>query len=170
MDAHRKLGKLRQSRKAQLGRFLAWLERIDPNAHRRIKGLRLITAYGIAAMLGTMADITHGVPDSPSLSTLAGGFALWASVSEGARDAVAIQPGSGAAGRCRRAWRGELRLARPGAIPSRPRRTGTHTDHGRLFCGLSAPFRHHRHRHRLADLYRASCLLWGRSCGLVICP
>lgn len=60
-----------------------WLERIDPGAHRRIKGLRLITAYGIAAMLGSMADITRGVPDSPSLSALAGGFALWGSVSEG---------------------------------------------------------------------------------------
>lgn len=59
-----------------------WLDHIDPGAHRRIKGLRLVTAYGIAAMLGTMADITREVPDSPSLSVLAGGFALWASVSE----------------------------------------------------------------------------------------
>ena len=66
-----------------LRQFIVWLDRIDPGAHRRIKGLRLITAYGIAAMLGTMADITRGVPNSPSLSTLAGGFALWASVSEG---------------------------------------------------------------------------------------
>src|ERR1700691_4928361 len=59
----------------------AWLERIDPGTHRRIKGLRLVTAYGIAAMLGTLPAITHGLP-SNSLSTLAGGFALWASVSE----------------------------------------------------------------------------------------
>jgi hypothetical protein len=39
------------------GRFLAspvrWLDRIDPGGHRRIKGLRLVTAYGIAARLGT---------------------------------------------------------------------------------------------------------------------
>jgi hypothetical protein len=60
-----------------------WLERIDPGTHRRIKGLRLVTAYGIAAMLGAMPDITQGFVNGSSLSTLAGGFALWASVSEG---------------------------------------------------------------------------------------
>ena len=60
-----------------------WLERIDPGTHRRIKGLRLVTAYGIAAMLGTMADIKRGLPAEATLSVLAGGFALWASVSEG---------------------------------------------------------------------------------------
>jgi len=62
---------------------LAWLDRLDPGAHRRIKGLRLATAYGIAAMLGALHDIAHGLPDAASLSSLAGGFALWASVSEG---------------------------------------------------------------------------------------
>ncbi len=60
-----------------------WLEAIDPGAHRRVRGLRLVTAYGIAAMLGTMGDLARGVPGSTSLATLAGGFALWASVSEG---------------------------------------------------------------------------------------
>jgi hypothetical protein len=60
-----------------------WLDRIDHGAHRRIKGLRLVTAYGIAAMLGTMADIARGLPNGVALSSLAGGFALWASVSEG---------------------------------------------------------------------------------------
>lgn len=59
------------------------LDRIDPGAHRRIKGLRLVTAYGIAAMLGTMPEIDHGLAGAASLSSLAGGFALWASVSEG---------------------------------------------------------------------------------------
>ncbi len=62
---------------------LAWLERIDPGGHRRIKGLRLVTAFGIAAMLGTMSDIARGLPDGASLGLLAGNFALWASVSEG---------------------------------------------------------------------------------------
>ncbi|HTH99177.1 MAG TPA: FUSC family protein [Stellaceae bacterium] len=62
---------------------MRWLDRIDPGVHRRIKGLRLVTAFGIAAMLGTMGDITHGLPDGVSLSLLAGNFALWASVSEG---------------------------------------------------------------------------------------
>jgi hypothetical protein len=51
--------------------------------HRRIKGLRLVTAFGIASMLGTMGDITHGLPGGASLNVLAGGFGLWASVSEG---------------------------------------------------------------------------------------
>lgn len=60
-----------------------WLERIDPGTHRRIKGLRLVTAYGIAAMLGTIVGTTYGLPGGPSLGFLAGGFALWASVSEG---------------------------------------------------------------------------------------
>ena len=60
----------------------AWLDRIDPGTHRRIKGLRLVTAYGIAAMLGTLQAISHGLPDGASLSSLAGGIALWASVSE----------------------------------------------------------------------------------------
>jgi hypothetical protein len=56
---------------------------VDPGVHRRVKGLRLITAYGIAAMLGALHDVAHGLPDAASLSSLAGGFALWASVSEG---------------------------------------------------------------------------------------
>jgi hypothetical protein len=83
-----------------------WLNRIDPGAHRRVKGLRLVTAYGIAAMLGTMGDLTQGLPGSASLASLAGGFALWASVSEGrgtrlesSRDLVllAVAAGVGAA-------------------------------------------------------------------------
>jgi hypothetical protein len=60
-----------------------WLEHIDPGVHRRIKGLRLVTAFSIAAMLGTMGDIVRGLPDGASLNLLAGNFALWASVSEG---------------------------------------------------------------------------------------
>jgi hypothetical protein len=60
-----------------------WLGRIDPGAHRRIKGLRLVTAYGIAAMLGTMPELASAVPHAASLSSIAAGFALWASVSEG---------------------------------------------------------------------------------------
>jgi hypothetical protein len=60
-----------------------WLHSIDPGAHRRIKGLRLVTAFGIAAMLGTRSEIVQGLPDGAALNSLAGGFALWASVSEG---------------------------------------------------------------------------------------
>jgi hypothetical protein len=60
-----------------------WLDRVDPGVHRRIKGLRLVTAYGIAAMLGALQDIAQGLPDAASLGWLAGGFALWGSVSEG---------------------------------------------------------------------------------------
>jgi hypothetical protein len=65
-----------------LARAARRLERFDPGAHGRIKGLRLVTSYGIAAMLGTMSDITRGIPSHASLATLAGGFALWACVSE----------------------------------------------------------------------------------------
>ncbi len=62
---------------------VAWLEHIDPGTHRRIKGLRLVTAYSIAAMLGTLPAISHGLPHGSQMSFLAAGFALWASVSEG---------------------------------------------------------------------------------------
>jgi hypothetical protein len=63
--------------------IVTWLERIDPGTHRRVKGLRLVTAYGIAAMLGALPAISHGLHAARELSFLAGGFALWASVSEG---------------------------------------------------------------------------------------
>lgn len=63
-------------------RWLAkWLDRVDPGTHRRIKGLRLVTAYGIAAMMGYLPVLTRHAP-GPTLSALAGAFALWASVSE----------------------------------------------------------------------------------------
>lgn len=62
---------------------LAWLERLDPGTHRRIKGLRLVTAYGIAAMLGMQVEVAGVLPQYASLGVLAGNFALWASVSEG---------------------------------------------------------------------------------------
>nr|WP_044042661.1 FUSC family protein [Caballeronia insecticola] len=61
---------------------LAWLDRVDPGTHRRIKGLRLVTAYGLAAALGALQDVTQTVPAGVSVGALAGGFALWASVSE----------------------------------------------------------------------------------------
>jgi Fusaric acid resistance protein-like len=64
-------------------RVTGWLEHVDPGTHRRIKGLRLVTAYGIAAMLGTLPAISRGLPHGTLLSFLAAGFALWASVSEG---------------------------------------------------------------------------------------
>jgi hypothetical protein len=66
-----------------LEKTVLWLDGIDPGAHRRIKGLRLVTAYALAAMMGTMADIAWGMPDRAVLPALAGGFALWASASEG---------------------------------------------------------------------------------------
>ncbi|HEY9346545.1 MAG TPA: FUSC family protein, partial [Inquilinus sp.] len=76
----------RAARRSVIG-FLTWLagwlDRIDPGTHRRIKGLRLVTAYGIAAMLGALPEIGHGLGGGASLSVMAGGFALWASVSEG---------------------------------------------------------------------------------------
>ena len=64
------------------GLALSWLDRVDLGAHRRIKGLRLVTAYALAAMLGAMPEVAQGVSSRATLSTLASGFALWASVSE----------------------------------------------------------------------------------------
>lgn len=67
----------------RLDAVTTWLERVDPGTHRRIKGLRLVTAYGIAVALDTLHDVTADVPSNLDFGTLAGGFALWASVSEG---------------------------------------------------------------------------------------
>lgn len=61
----------------------SWLEQIDPGGHRRIKGLRLVAAYGLAAMLGIVLHRSYQFSGGQSLSYLAAGFALWASVSEG---------------------------------------------------------------------------------------
>jgi hypothetical protein len=58
----------------------ARFDQIDPGTHRRIKGLRLVTAFGLAAVLATIPGIAHG--REILLGTLAAGFALWASVSE----------------------------------------------------------------------------------------
>jgi len=76
-------GGVRRSVTGVLTRLGGWLDRIDPGTHRRIKGLRLVTAYGIAAMLGALPEIDRGLGGGASLSVMAGGFALWASVSEG---------------------------------------------------------------------------------------
>ena len=66
-----------------LERIGEWLERIDPGVHRRVKGLRLVTAYGIAAMLGALLYSSYHLSGGWVLSYLAAGFSLWASVSEG---------------------------------------------------------------------------------------
>jgi hypothetical protein len=70
------------NRSVTRAKVAGWIERIDPGTHRRIKGLRLVTAYGIAALLGTLPSIARGPHGEASLSVLAGGIALWASVSE----------------------------------------------------------------------------------------
>ena len=61
----------------------AWFERVDPGTDRRIKGLRLVTAYSMATLAGLLPALTGGHPNGNALSPLAAGFALWASVSEG---------------------------------------------------------------------------------------
>jgi hypothetical protein len=65
-----------------LARVGSWLDNVDPGTHRRIKGLRLVTAYAIAAMMGALPAISGGLANGAQLSSIAGGFALWASVSE----------------------------------------------------------------------------------------
>src|SRR5215510_12770879 len=59
-----------------------WLDRLDPGTHRRIKGLRLVTAFSLAWMASTMPGIARRSPAGADLGALAAGFALWASVSE----------------------------------------------------------------------------------------
>lgn len=61
---------------------IQWLENLDPGGHRRIKGLRLVTAFGIASIAGSLYASSHALPEGNALGLTAAGFALWASVSE----------------------------------------------------------------------------------------
>jgi|HubBroStandDraft_6_1064221.scaffolds.fasta_scaffold12318_7 hypothetical protein len=47
----------------------SWFDRIDPGTHRRIKGLRLVTAFGLAALL---AIVPHIFPRSRNFARSAG--------------------------------------------------------------------------------------------------
>jgi hypothetical protein len=85
-----------------LAAFIDWLDRIDPGTHRRIKGLRLVTAYGIAALLAVALATSGYLGKEMMLVSLAAGFALWASVSEGrttraesSRDLLALNLAAG---------------------------------------------------------------------------
>lgn len=57
-------------------RLKTWLDRVDPGAHGRLKGLRLVAAYALAETLGSLTHLPGAI------GMLAGSFALWASVSE----------------------------------------------------------------------------------------
>src|ERR1700733_2615762 len=72
----------RPTRTRATARFAEWLQHIDPGANRRTRGLRLVTAYAIAAMAGMLPAVSHGLAHGSLLSAVAAGFALWASVSE----------------------------------------------------------------------------------------
>ncbi|MEF0942264.1 hypothetical protein [Rhizobium sp. BR 362] len=65
-----------------LSSIACWLEKVDPGCHRRIKGIRLVTAFGIAALAGAHYASTYSVPKGNALGVLAAGFALWSSVLE----------------------------------------------------------------------------------------
>jgi hypothetical protein len=60
----------------------AWLDGVDPGAQLRLKGLRLVAAYAIAAALGGLWDIANHTSSGVRVASLAGGFALWGSVAE----------------------------------------------------------------------------------------
>ncbi len=62
--------------------LIAWLERVDPGCQRRVKGLRLVTAYALAALMGSAQGVALGLAGRASLGSFAAGLALWASVSE----------------------------------------------------------------------------------------
>ena len=72
----------RELRWSAIARRRVWLERLDPGGRRRIKGLRLVSAYAIAVLVGALPGVKGRVAHGALLSFLAGGFALWASVSE----------------------------------------------------------------------------------------
>jgi hypothetical protein len=60
----------------------AWIDKVDPGAERRLKGLRLVAAYALAVTLGSLWDVVNRTSGGIHMAQLAGGFALWASVSE----------------------------------------------------------------------------------------
>jgi Fusaric acid resistance protein-like len=60
----------------------AWIEEVDPDAEHRWKGFRLVVAYAIAVGLGSVWDVATLTSSGVRMAQLAGGFALWASVSE----------------------------------------------------------------------------------------
>ena len=60
----------------------AWVDKVDPGAERRLKGLRLVAAYALAVTLGSLWDVLNRTSSGIHVAQLAGGFALWASVSE----------------------------------------------------------------------------------------
>lgn len=62
--------------------MLGRLRDLDPDGHGRIKGLRLVAAYGIAAILGGLHALTTLQLPPAVLAIMAGAYALWASVSE----------------------------------------------------------------------------------------
>jgi hypothetical protein len=65
-----------------LGSIAFWLEKVDPGSHRRIKGIRLVTAFGLATLAAAHYASSYSIQKGDILSALAGGFALWGSVSE----------------------------------------------------------------------------------------
>lgn len=63
-------------------KLVAWLDHVDPGAHRRIKGVRLVVAYALAAAIGSWHGFARHAHTGVSVGTLAATFALWASVSD----------------------------------------------------------------------------------------
>lgn len=59
-----------------------WIGEVDPGAERCVKGLRLAVVYAIAVTLGSLWDVASPTSSGIRMAQLAGGFALWASVSE----------------------------------------------------------------------------------------
>ncbi|WP_175920795.1 FUSC family protein [Burkholderia latens] len=63
-------------------KLVAWLARVDPGAHRRIKGVRLVVAYALATAIGSWDGFARHAHTGVSVGALAATFALWASVSD----------------------------------------------------------------------------------------
>ena len=71
---------------------LAWLDRLDPGVHRRIKGLRLVTAFGIAWMANAMPGIAPRSPHWHLSWRHSGGFRPVGQRLRGPRNAGRIKP------------------------------------------------------------------------------
>ncbi len=114
-----------------------WLARVDPGTHRRVKGLRLVTAYGLTASLGTLQDVTRSAPASASVGSFAASVRVVGERVGSAFDAGRIEPRSRRAvsrGRLRRAV---FRVFRAAISGLRAWRRGTNSRERRVSCKLS---------------------------------
>ena len=132
----------------------SWLEQIDPGGHRRIKGLRLVVAYGLAAALGITLHRSYDISGSQSLSFLAAGFALLGERFRKPDDSLVV-----GARPCNSEWRRgrgrtDVRWVVFASNPAWSSRSRMDSDHRRVSRWISQTIWNPRRGRGLPNLYR----------------